>query len=441
MNHTSRKTLVVIGAGPKGIAVAVKAKVLEEMGLPVDKVVLIEKHSVGAHWSGEAGYTDGEMRLGTSPEKDVVFPMESALGDPSLDSRIRQRLMAFTWASYLVESQQYSDWVDRGKPAPKHVEWASYLKWVSRQLSPQVSILKAQVKSIDITSNGDQWHLKLCSDQGVQSSSLLADRLMLTGPGKTRLSFGKEFLPAGTYDLESFWRAFKNDSFVGHGKIAIVGAGENAASVLLALTKLKHAPVIEVISPKGFISTRAENYHENQYYSQPLKKGWDKLQLSDRIDFIRRTDIGVFSVEAMQVLNNEVNHKIVPGRLTHLEESDQGLILTLDYDGKQTVKRYDQIIFATGFDLSSSLKSFFTAKTILKLEHMLSSPLSNEGLSGKIQEDLSVEGITPSLHLPMLAGLKQGPGFSNLSCLGLLSDRVVLTPIMKKALQNEVMEA
>jgi mycobactin lysine-N-oxygenase len=29
------------------------------------------------------------------------------------------------------------------------------------------------------------------------------------------------------------------------------------------------------------------------------------------------------------------------------------------------------------------------------------------------------------LHLPVAAGLAQGPGFPNLSCLGLLSDRIL----------------
>jgi mycobactin lysine-N-oxygenase len=36
-----------------------------------------------------------------------------------------------------------------------------------------------------------------------------------------------------------------------------------------------------------------------------------------------------------------------------------------------------------------------------------------------------VAGLEPPLHLPVLAGLAQGPGFPNLSCLGLLSDRVL----------------
>jgi mycobactin lysine-N-oxygenase len=38
---------------------------------------------------------------------------------------------------------------------------------------------------------------------------------------------------------------------------------------------------------------------------------------------------------------------------------------------------------------------------------------------------LSVAGLIPPLHLPVLAGLAQGPGFPNLSCLGLLSDRIL----------------
>jgi len=33
--------------------------------------------------------------------------------------------------------------------------------------------------------------------------------------------------------------------------------------------------------------------------------------------------------------------------------------------------------------------------------------------------------VNPPLHLPLVAGLAQGPGFPNLSCLGLLSDRVL----------------
>ena len=55
----------------------------------------------------------------------------------------------------------------------------------------------------------------------------------------------------------------------------------------------------------------------------------------------------------------------------------------------------------------------------------LGSALAGAELERRIQVDLSVAGMSPPLHLPVVAGLAQGPGFPNLSCLGLLSDRVL----------------
>ena len=42
-----------------------------------------------------------------------------------------------------------------------------------------------------------------------------------------------------------------------------------------------------------------------------------------------------------------------------------------------------------------------------------------------IGDDLAITGLAPKLFLPGLSGLTQGPGFPNLSCLGLLSDRIL----------------
>jgi mycobactin lysine-N-oxygenase len=51
--------------------------------------------------------------------------------------------------------------------------------------------------------------------------------------------------------------------------------------------------------------------------------------------------------------------------------------------------------------------------------------LIGDGLREAIGHDLAVTGVTPKLFLPGLSGLTQGPGFPNLSCLGLLSDRIL----------------
>jgi len=57
--------------------------------------------------------------------------------------------------------------------------------------------------------------------------------------------------------------------------------------------------------------------------------------------------------------------------------------------------------------------------------HRLDQAVAGTHLERRIEADLSVAALRPPLHLPVAAGLAQGPGFPNLSCLGLLSDRIL----------------
>jgi mycobactin lysine-N-oxygenase len=67
-------TLAVIGAGPKGIAIAAKARALASIGLDAPEVVLVDRSAVAGNWNERQGYTSGLLPLGTPPEKDVGFP-------------------------------------------------------------------------------------------------------------------------------------------------------------------------------------------------------------------------------------------------------------------------------------------------------------------------------------------------------------------------------
>ncbi len=428
--YQQQKTFAVIGAGPKGIAVALKAKILQEFGFVVDRIILIEKNSIAAHWSGEFGYTNGDMKLGTPPEKDLVFPIEIDVGDDTLNARIQERLLHFSWFSFLVHTGCYADWVDRGKHAPCHKLWAAYLQWVAKQLTPHVSIIYAEVVNIDLTADSNRWDLTLQTSTK-KRLSIEADRLMLTGPGKTRMDFvednhSKPFpFPSSVYDLETFWHALKEKTFSHSEKIALIGEGEHAASVLLALSEYAPSLQVDIISPKGFIASRAESYYENQMYSEPDKNGWKTLSINDRLDFIKRTDLGVFSVHSMSILSNQKRHNVIGGRVTSLKYDASDISLTIAYQQKTVVRTYDTVIIATGFDQIAMLKSLLTQKAEKALEKAIASPLMQEAVAVKIESDFSVKDMRPYLHLPMLSGLMQGPGFSNLSCLGHLSDRLV----------------
>ncbi len=445
MGSVPLKTFVIIGAGPKGLAVALKAKILSEFGFPMDKIILVEKHQVAAHWTGQFGYTNGEMKLGTSPEKDLVFPLETDVGDPVLNQKIRSRSQDFTWTSFLVQTSRFSNWIDRGRPAPCHGLWAEYLGWVAKQLAPEIGMLRAEVERIDLASEKNQWKMTLKIPNQQARSEIFADRLMLTGPGKTR--FGQQVQQGpGVLDLKTFWSSLKAGKFSTQGKLGIVGAGENAASVLLALSKIAPDFRVEVISPTGFVSTRAENFYENQFYSQPEKSGWADLAKDDREEFVRRTDLGVFSMHAMKILNDEIHHRIVPGRMKAIARTKTDQIqLQIDYNGRSASRIYDQVILATGFDQVSLIQSLFSEKAYALLHRCCNGNVSDSSLGERISRDLSVQDIRPSLYLPMLAGRSQGPGFANLSCLGKLSDRVVIGLIQqsdqKTFFQTELMSA
>ena len=119
----------MIGAGPKAVALAAKRHVLAANGILVPQFSVFDHKGLAAHWTGEYGYTDGFLPLGTPPEKDVGFPYATEAFDPTTNRLIDTEMLQFSWAAFHVQRSRlsYADWVDRGKPAPQHKHWAEYL--------------------------------------------------------------------------------------------------------------------------------------------------------------------------------------------------------------------------------------------------------------------------------------------------------------------------
>jgi mycobactin lysine-N-oxygenase len=84
---------------------------------------------------------------------------------------------------------------------------------------------------------------------------------------------------------------------------------------------------------------------------------------------------------------------------------------------------YDYVVVARGFD-ALWFRKLLDEDTYTRMAAVTQS-FDARAIEHAIAVDLSLEDFTPKLHLPMLAGLAQGPGFPNLSCLGLLSDRIL----------------
>jgi len=405
-------TLAIIGAGAKAVAVAAKAAVLREMGVEVPDVVAVERSDVAANWRAGGGWTDGRQRLGTSPEKDVGFPYRSTLV-PGRDTDLDERMMRFSWQSYLVATDQFVGWVDRGRPAPTHDTWAGYLRWVGDVVG--LKVVRGEV--VQISVDGSRWVLH------THESSLSADTVMVTGPGqpeRSMLSGDPRVL-----SIAQFWqRAAQHDRIVAEN-VAVIGGGETAASML---NELFHHRVsaITAISPQATLFTRGEGFFENSLFSDPT--GWRSLTQAERRDCIARTDRGVFSARVQESLLADERIKHLRGRVARVVNRDDRIWITLCTDNcgepQETLHRFDLVIDGSGADPLWFLPLMSPASLSL-LELGVGGPLTGERLEESIGHDLAVVGVTPKLVLPNLSGVNEGPGFPNLSCLGLLSDRVL----------------
>lgn len=406
-------TLLVLGAGPKGVAVAAKARAMADLGLPAPRVVLIDEHAVGANWLSVGGWTDGRHRLGTSPEKDVGFPYRNG-PDRAHATAVNRRMLDYSWMSFLVEHQTYTEWIDRGRPHPHHHVWARYLEWVARRA--QTDVMIGRVTEIDADDDG--WRLTLTAADGGRHE-VTGDGLMITGPGssaETMLDHPRML------SVARFWELSAAREIPASSRAAVIGGGETAGSALDELAR-HDVMTISAISPGATIYTRGESYFENAMFSDPT--GWPALSAAERRDVIRRTDRGVFSVRVQENLleDNRIHH--MQGRVTGARDVGDSIRLTLENPGRPVSEHvFDLVVDATGGRPLWFLELFAPGAADL-LELALRTRPTAVAAENAIGHDLAVEGMDPPLYLPNLAGLAQGPGFPNLSCLGELSNRVL----------------
>jgi mycobactin lysine-N-oxygenase len=405
--------LLVVGAGPKAMAVAAKAYVLRELGLPAPQVVVVEPHAVGGNWLPNGGWTDGQHRLGTSPEKDVGFPYHSTWARGH-NRAINEAMMAFSWTSFLIERGTYAEWIDRGRPNPHHHVWAKYLQWVAKKA--EVEIVPGAVRKISAAADG--WLVSVLDADGVVSE-IDADRLMITGPGDSRRALAAH---PKVLSIADFWDLVGRRRLPVSSRAAVIGGGETAGSAMDELVR-HDVLTVSVISPAATIYTRGESYFENSLYSDPAK--WRGLSIEERRDVVRRTDRGVFSVRVQENLlgDNRVHH--LQGRVVRVAEQGEGVALTLRNEGRpDRVHVFDLVVDATGGQSLWFLEMFDVDAADL-VELAIGGPITQPRIEAAIGHDLAVTGLEAKLYLPNLAGLAQGPGFPNLSCLGELSDRVL----------------
>lgn len=457
MDDVGKAGLIVVGAGPKGVALAAKRAAMRAMGIDVPELVVIDGKEIGAHWSGSHGYSDGSQALCTPPLKDVGFPYP---GGSDHERALSQEMLRFSWQRFLVTKVgdlAFADWIDRGQPSPEHSVFRRYLEWVADEVRSLEAgrdpfQIGSPIESLTATSGG--WNAKLANGREFTSAGLV-----VTGPGSPREFILRPENSSRFFDGASFWTAKGREAMdrvpEDGAAVCVIGTGETAAAVVTEFCRrLGRGVDIHVISRTGIVYTRGESYDENRRFSSP--SGWNEaegigLSGEARQEFIKRTDRSVFSANRKSIMDRDERVEVVTAevsRVKYIPVSDVYYLGTSQPEAPTLETSYDIVVDATGFCAMSfsellddatkaSLLAHLKAQSVEPLpqakEAQREKDLGERGLMSKsaeviakasIAEDLSLAGFEPRLHLPMLADLQQGPGFPNLTSLGILSDRI-----------------
>jgi mycobactin lysine-N-oxygenase len=419
---------VVLGAGAKAVALTAKATVLRELGYPVPEVVVVEPTAVAASWRATGNLTSGDQTLGTPPEKDVGFPYLGSQSWRDGGASDAQLLHRFSWTSYLVHEGGYPGWIDRGRPNPRHDEWARYLGWAARAAGMRT--VPGTVTGLDVRDGG--WAVRVDLNAG-GTTTLSGTGLVVTGygdvsatekvPTGTPAANGAAVprSPAGQLSVPAFWRLAGSGGLPPGGRVMVVGSGEAAAAITEYLLRARRYDVA-VVCPWHTLYSRGESVFENEIYSNPAR--WQKLSPAARREFISRTDRGVFSQKVLDAMTTLGSVEIVGGRVVDVRDGDGELEVVVDAGAEKNSYRADLVVEATGRD-AAWFTRLLAPPARTALAEVLGGVLAAPALAEAVAHDLSIANLTPRLHVPNLAGFAQGPGFPGLSCLGLMADRVL----------------
>jgi mycobactin lysine-N-oxygenase len=428
--------LLVLGAGAKGTAIAMKAHVLNSLGLGPIGLTVVESTGPAAAWRDGEGVTSSREILGLSPTKDVGFPYQAARAFGEAGEEINRAAMAFSWQRYLVEEGRYAEWIDAGCPSVQRRVFGDYLAWVLARAGNGVSVVRGRVSHVSLTHARDRWLVDV--EGPAQPCRFACKAFVLTGQGAQRLLSHDIDAGPRVLDCERGRMEIARVAPEGSSEVAIVGGGESALSCL-EFVRARRPDARLTVYTANLPMSRVESFLENRIFSRPDEVEWTALSVTERRDFITRSDRGVFGADRVSPFAYDERCRFVSGRVTHVASAHGGAKVRVAYRSPAGAisGEHDYVINCTGYDPLEQLRRLLSRDAQAAVERQ-AGPLWGQAFDADVTaigRSLELEGVYPRVHLPGLAAVSQGPGFSTLGALGLLADRV-LEPLTSRHAEN-----
>lgn len=440
-------TLAVIGAGPKAAALAARVAALHvwradhpvaagELRPPPKLHIFERSNRAGAHWYGDAGYTDGAQEICTPPEQDLVDGA-SQLGD-LLD------LAPFEWSAF-VRARSIVNRI------PTHRQLADYVAWAIELAvgkSRGAVALHTGAEVTRVRRDGARWRIATRSPGGGGGSREIATRfdgVVVTSPGPANRRFHVDTTVAARVgDARTYWsehRAAIRKSLAGGGRIGVVGAGGAAAAICVdALRSIAGNAIDEpggivIVAPQPTLFTRGDSSYENQILTDP--DAWNVLPRSARRQVAEHLISGVVFRRVLDQLEAlEHAPAFMPARaVAAMPHGDRIALWCLSLDDRTTVLEVDRVVDASGFDplwfaelLDEPAKTVARRLGVAVLADRIDRHLRLVVDAG-MYDDPTVRdtliAAEPGLHVPFLAGGSRPPGRASLLQLGTVAEEIL----------------
>ncbi|MEN2397404.1 lysine N(6)-hydroxylase/L-ornithine N(5)-oxygenase family protein [Pseudomonas halotolerans] len=344
--------LIGIGFGPSNLALAIALQERSPVQGELD-VLFLDKQA-DYRWHGNTLVTQSELQI--SFLKDLVT--------------LRNPTSPYSFVNYLKHHGRLVDFINLGTFYPCRMEYNDYLRWVASQFSGQSRYGEEVLRIEPVLHNQQVEALRVISRDSQGEERVRTARSVVVSAG-------------GTPRIPDAFSAFKEDARVFHHSqylermatqpcvngqpmnIAIIGGGQSAAEAFIDLNDSFPSVQVDMILRGSALKPADDSPFVNEVFSPEFTDLVFRQPHSERerlVNEYHNTNYSVVDIDLIERIYGIFYRQKVSGiarhafrTLTTVEKAtatDAGVELALRHNatGELTVRRYDAVVLATGYE-------------------------------------------------------------------------------------------